>query len=67
MDNLFIFFPRDALSVLIELKGQLLVHKKDIMHLAVKVRIPVFTIISDPERFDLRFMKNSMDCALMDR
>ena len=67
MDDFSAFFPGDELTVLIELHGQLFIHKKDVMHLAVKVRVTVFAIVPDPERFDIRFIKDCMDRAFMDR
>jgi hypothetical protein len=67
MGGRFIFFLGDELPALIELPGQLLIHEENVMHLSIKVRITVFEVIPDPERFDRGFLKERMDSTLRDR
>ena len=57
----FTIFEWNKVPVLVELKGQLFIYKKDIMHLVIEIRISPLTIILDAKRFDVCFVKNLVD------
>ena len=44
--------------ILVKVEGKMLVHDKDIMHLLLKIRIPLLAIIPYLERLDFGFVKN---------